>query len=270
MRRKPVSLGQILLIAPWWVSASLGVLAFIVLRWVLPAWAGDNIFLKSFSGLFVGLAPFALIVFGALSAASFWFGRRRGAILDEQTSLETIRNMPWKQFELLVAEAYRRDGYQVEYSPNEGADGGVDLVLYKVGRISLVQCKRWKTYSVGAPVIREIFGVMTAEQAHEAIVVTSGRFTRDAQEFAAGKPIRLVDGPQLLALVRSVQSRSEVGPSAAERLAVETAAPIPPACPMCGKPMVIRTARRGKNAGNQFWGCPTYPSCPGTRNLQPQ
>jgi len=37
---------------------------------------------------------------------------------------------------------------------------------------------------------------------------------------------------------------------------------IPP-CPKCGKPMVLRTAKTGKNAGNQFWGCSAYPDCKG-------
>ena len=37
-----------------------------------------------------------------------------------------------------------------------------------------------------------------------------------------------------------------------------------PACPQCGKPMVLRTAKTGKNAGQQFWGCSGYPQCKGT------
>ncbi|MSR19551.1 MAG: DEAD/DEAH box helicase [Gemmatimonadetes bacterium] len=37
------------------------------------------------------------------------------------------------------------------------------------------------------------------------------------------------------------------------------------ACPECGAPMMMRTARKGKNAGGQFWGCTTYPQCEGTR-----
>lgn len=41
---------------------------------------------------------------------------------------------------------------------------------------------------------------------------------------------------------------------------------IPP-CPQCGKPTVLRTAKSGKNAGNQFWGCSTYPDCKGVVNL---
>jgi hypothetical protein len=32
----------------------------------------------------------------------------------------------------------------------------------------------------------------------------------------------------------------------------------PPTCPVCGAPMVLRTARRGKNKGGRFWGCSTY------------
>jgi restriction system protein len=41
-----------------------------------------------------------------------------------------------------------------------------------------------------------------------------------------------------------------------------------PFCPQCGKPMALRTARRGKNAGSQFWGCCGYPKCNGVRQLE--
>jgi restriction system protein len=104
-----------------------------------------------------------------------------------------------------------------------------------------------------------MFGLITAENADEAIVVTTGRFTAEAQSFASGKPIRLIDGPQLLALVQSVQTGPR--PTAKES---PTAAP---ACPKCGKLMVVRTARRGGNAGGQFWGCEGYPACAGIRQI---
>ena len=38
-----------------------------------------------------------------------------------------------------------------------------------------------------------------------------------------------------------------------------------PACPKCGKPMRKRVAKRGRNAGNEFWSCTGYPECYGTR-----
>jgi hypothetical protein len=37
------------------------------------------------------------------------------------------------------------------------------------------------------------------------------------------------------------------------------------ACPSCGAPMVVRTARRGAGAGRKFWGCSKYPVCKGTQ-----
>ncbi len=41
---------------------------------------------------------------------------------------------------------------------------------------------------------------------------------------------------------------------------------INPRCPRCGKPMVLRTAKKGSNAGSNFWGCSNYPKCRGTKS----
>ena len=38
-----------------------------------------------------------------------------------------------------------------------------------------------------------------------------------------------------------------------------------PACPKCGKPMIKRVAKKGVNAGKEFWSCSSYPNCDGTR-----
>jgi restriction system protein len=40
-------------------------------------------------------------------------------------------------------------------------------------------------------------------------------------------------------------------------------------CAACGKPMTLRTARKGPNAGSTFWGCSGYPECKATRPVQP-
>jgi four helix bundle suffix protein len=34
-----------------------------------------------------------------------------------------------------------------------------------------------------------------------------------------------------------------------------------PECPRCRKPMVLRTAKQGQRAGQDFWGCSGYPDC---------
>ena len=264
MRNKNDSFGQILLKLPWWVSATLGVVVFIAMRWIVPAHMQENQAEQIFAGASVRLSPIPMVLFALIAVGSFMFAKKRHHLVDEQTSLEKLRETDWKDFEYLVAEAFRLQGYAVDYSLGRGADGGVDITLQQDGRKSLVQCKQWKVFSVGAPVIREMFGLMTAEKADEAIIVTTGKFTRDAQTFAEGKPIRLVDGPQLLALVQSVQAH----PAAHPTVEVKTTATSAPACPTCGLEMVLRTSRRGANAGNQFWGCSSYPSCKGTRKFQ--
>lgn len=35
----------------------------------------------------------------------------------------------------------------------------------------------------------------------------------------------------------------------------------PPVCPKCGSEMILRTARKGNNQGQQFWGCSNFPRC---------
>ncbi|MCP5146347.1 MAG: NERD domain-containing protein [Gammaproteobacteria bacterium] len=41
-----------------------------------------------------------------------------------------------------------------------------------------------------------------------------------------------------------------------------------PVCPRCGRPMELRTNMKGRNRGAQFWGCPGFPSCRGTRKVR--
>lgn len=56
----------------------------------------------------------------------------------------------------------------------------------------------------------------------------------------------------------------------AERLAFRTAQSVKaeaPLCPKCGKPMIKRVAKKGVNAGNEFWSCSGYPECNGTRKI---
>lgn len=53
-------------------------------------------------------------------------------------------------------------------------------------------------------------------------------------------------------------------PKATPKLALP---PKAPACPHCKKPMVIKVARTGGNAGGNFWGCGDYPKCRGIRAM---
>lgn len=56
----------------------------------------------------------------------------------------------------------------------------------------------------------------------------------------------------------------------AERLnyrAEQSASSEAPTCPVCGKPMIKRVAKKGTRSGSAFWSCSAYPSCNGTRPI---
>lgn len=41
-----------------------------------------------------------------------------------------------------------------------------------------------------------------------------------------------------------------------------------PACPVCGKPIIRRVAKKGVNSGREFWSCSAYPQCNGNRKIE--
>jgi restriction system protein len=121
MSRRKESFGELLLKSPWWVSVVLGVFTFAGLSWGLRAWWGDNKVFQPFETVAANFAPFVALIFGMMAGLSFWLGKRRERLVDQQTSLESLRVVSWKDFEFLVAEAYRRQGYEVDFSLGKGA-----------------------------------------------------------------------------------------------------------------------------------------------------
>lgn len=263
-RRRNEGILDILTTLPWWASIVAAATVYIGLKWILPALLGGNVLLQPLAGAMkAGAWIFALVFlipapFAALNTAK----RRR--LLDTQTGLESVRAMGWREFEMLVGEAFRRQGYRVEERGGDGPDGGIDLVLYRQGRTTIVQCKRWRSAQVGVSLVRELFGVMNSEHADEAIFVSSGNYSPDALAFVNGKPIRLIDGESLVGMIAEVQAEQRIdmtpttGPSAAPSAEVRP-------CPVCSSSMVKRTAKSGSRAGQAFWGCSKYPACRGTR-----
>ncbi|ACO76664.1 DNA topoisomerase I and restriction endonuclease domain-containing protein [Azotobacter vinelandii CA] len=160
--------------------------------------------------------------------------------------------MDWQQFERLVGEVFRRQGYAVEETGAAGPDGGVDLIVRKGRKRYLVQCKQWRALKVGVKVVRELYGVVAAQGVAGGFVVTSGSFTEDARQFAATCDLALVDGETLQSWISMVSGRPAPEPSSRH-------------CPLCRSPMVRRTVKRGGKAGTHFWSCSNYPDCRGTR-----
>jgi restriction system protein len=255
-RRRQENIFDVLLRLPWWASLVAGVLAFILLKYVVPALASGNHFLVMLAGGLKRAAPYIAILLLAIAPAAYLRRLFRRRLLDGQTDVDALCAMSWPQFECLVSEGFQRLGYSVEEKGGAAPDGGIDLVLRKDGATTLVQCKQWRKKQVDVSVVRELYGVVVAEKANDALLITTGRFTLDTVAFATGKPIGLIDGNALLELVQSVQV---AGPEE-----LPTSAP-QPSCHVCSRPMVRRRARRGLRYGGEFWRCSAHPSCKATR-----
>lgn len=182
-----------------------------------------------------------------------------------------IEGMTWAEFERLVAEAFRRRGYNVTETGGRTADGGVDLALAKGKERFLVQCKQWRARSVGVKVIRELYGVVAASRAAGGYVVTSGVFTHEARRFAHSCSIELIDGAALKSLIQDLsRKQTDEHHSVSTRFSGPNSIVTPdgsPTCPECGSMMKVRTAKRGAHAGQPFWGCSRYPVCRLTRPI---
>jgi len=271
---------ELISMLPWWAGAGLALVSYVILHAfaappVVVATRPDQIGQMVTSSIwrtFAYAGQFVLPFFCLLGAlVSVLRRQKRKALVENVTSgdaVSALDGISWREFEMLVGEGYRLQGYKVIENGSGGADGGVDLRLQRTGERFLVQCKQWKAFKVGVQVVRELYGVMAAEGAAGGMVVTSGRFTDEAAAFAKGRNIQLVDGPALLGLIRAAQRATRPdsfhlpeGSGQSHAKSVEQF----PVCPICAGAMKRRTAKRGVNVGGEFWGCVSYPRCKGTR-----
>lgn len=266
---------------PWWAGVAIAVIGYVVLhRMAIPV-PVTAVQPGQLSGIvaqsvMIGLATagqYIVPLVGFVGAGiSFMRRKQRTKLVTDvaqANSAQALDGMTWREFELLVGEAFRLQGYRVSENSGAGPDGGIDLAMTKGNEQFLVQCKQWKALKVGVGVVRELYGVMAAKGATGGFVVTSGRFTNDAKAFAEGRNVQLVDGPQLFAMIKHAKQSLKTTaqqPASKPQVAQQTVA-TEPACPQCGAAMVKRTARKGGNAGGEFWGCSTYPTCRGVRQL---
>jgi restriction system protein len=205
MRRAPKQhLLHQLAALPWPVSVAFALFAFSAVRWLLPAVAGSNRVLGGLVAALHGIAWVFAVPFLVVAVVAAVRSAHRRSLLSGSLGLDELKSMSWQNFERLVGEAYRRQGYVVEEAGGSAPDGGIDLLLFRRGGKTIVQCKRWKTSQVGVSLIREFYGVMVSEKAERGVFVTTGRYTADALAFAHGKPMELIDGPTLVKMLQGL------------------------------------------------------------------
>ena len=90
------------------VSVVLAVLIYVGMRWILPSIEFPNFMLKSLAPATPKAAWFFALLFLIPALVSFVKRTQRQHLLDSTSDLDSIRNLSWSDFELLIGEAFRR------------------------------------------------------------------------------------------------------------------------------------------------------------------
>lgn len=123
------------------------------------------------------------------------------SMLDQRPNLMELSS---SEFESLITNLFQRMGLETKLT-QASRDGGVDCVAFDlrpiVGGKVIIQAKRYKN-TVGVSAVRDLFGTVHNEGASKGILVTTSGYGTASFEFAKGKPIELIEGGNLLYLLK--------------------------------------------------------------------
>ena len=125
-------------------------------------------------------------------------------ILAGINSIPNLAAMPWEDFEHLVRELFAKYfstlGAEVKVT-RASRDGGIDAVAINpdpiLGGKYIIQAKRYN-HVVPVSAVRELNGIMADEGALKGILVTTSHYGNDSREFVKDKPLKLIDGANLI------------------------------------------------------------------------
>ncbi|MHC5902710.1 restriction endonuclease [Streptomyces sp. S6] len=133
-----------------------------------------------------------------------------GGVAGEEPDLYTMDPIA---FEGLVAELFRAMGMRAVTTQWSG-DGGVDVdatdpTPIRGGKI-VVQVKRYRN-TVPPTAVRDLYGTVQGAGANKGVLVTTSSFGPGSRDFAAGKPLELISGPELVDLLHRHGLRGRLG-----------------------------------------------------------
>lgn len=171
------------------------------------------------------IAPVAPVVSMSREDKRFVEGYAVADGLDTGVNLAAI---DWQDFENLIREIFEKEfnvnGGEVKIT-QASRDGGVDAVAFdpdpiRGGKI-VIQAKRY-TNVVGVSAVRDLYGTVLNEGATKGILVTTANYGSDAYKFAQGKPLTLMNGANLLALMQKHGYQARINLKEAKKLLQES------------------------------------------------
>ena len=177
-------------------------------------------------------------------------------------AFDYIKELNDEEFEKLIAMIFKQRGYSILEDIDNPT---VDVALQMNSQTTFVQYIHWREHHVDAATLERFYNATDNESNSNRIVITTGIFTPEALEFVSGKSLMLIDGVDLSLMIDVLTSsnQEELDEIMDEAEETEVMPELEPLCPICSQKMIKRTARKGKNAGNIFWGCSQFPNCRG-------
>ncbi|MDX6603427.1 MAG: restriction system protein [Solirubrobacterales bacterium] len=125
-------------------------------------------------------------------------------VLSELDQRPNLLALTPSEFESLITNLFEKMGLDTRQT-RPSRDGGVDCVAWDsrpvMGGKVVIQAKRYAG-TVGVSAVRDLFGTVHNEGASKGILVTTSGFGKASFDFAEGKPLELLDGTNLLYLLR--------------------------------------------------------------------
>jgi restriction system protein len=130
------------------------------------------------------------------------------AVLNALGSETNLAAMDWQDFEHLIRELFEREfaGRGAEVKVTQASrDRGVDAIVFDPDPIHggkyVIQAKRY-TNTVDVSAVRDLCAGVKKEGASRGILVTTSAYGADAYAFANNEPVTLLNGAELLGLLR--------------------------------------------------------------------
>src|ERR1700723_2669774 len=144
---------------PGWVAFALALLLYPGLGLILPLAFGLSTYYLVLCNV-VGTTW--AVVIGMAWADVLFDSTHRRHLVDWTTDLRRLNST---EFEWLVGEVFRREGWSIQETGSVGQpDGNIDLVISRSGDRAVVQCKRWQSWAVGVDDVRGFLGTVTRER----------------------------------------------------------------------------------------------------------
>ena len=118
-----------------------------------------------------------------------------------------LQTMDPYAFEEFIADVWERLGWHTRTVGKPG-DRGIDVIATRGDKKQLIQAKRYvPNTTVGSPEVQQYASLRIQEDGVDRVtIVTTGEFTRQAEDLAPDLNVHLIDGEDLLGVLEELEA----------------------------------------------------------------